>query len=295
MAATLWPTGTHEKTATPMVDATGAITCDTEGAMFKYSYMTVEEHDECDRVGANGFRDSHTGWSPLNMGIETEEYVSFRNGNTYTGYLWGGILGETDYNLVTLFFRGFVPGSTVFISEDGTFMELFLPSVSPICYDTRDGMWNGETQTWDGVDPKTGEWTVTPVSVWNDEAGTWNFEALEDYVFGSARDAIYSGVGSAGFRGDKTPLNKGYNPAPMYWAMPDFDPINKPTFFSQTEFWLLSGWSFEESSFFRTEDGGGGVTTKAGSYFIGLLIRVDNLNFSAVDITFNSYDLECPF
>jgi hypothetical protein len=260
----------------------------------RYTALNDEQYAECDKIGRDGFREGKTDWSPLTSGLPIEEYVAVRNGNTYNGYVWGGDLGVTDFDLSVTFFMGFVPGTTVFISEDGTFMELMLPSLSPVAFDTRDAMWNGETQTWDGVDASTGEWTVDPVTVWDDEAGTWNYEALAPYVFGPFRDAIYSGNGARGFRQDKTPLNLGFNPSPMYWLQPDFDPNMKATFYSQTEFWLLNGWSFEESSNFQTEDVGD-ISTMAGSFFLGLKVRVDNINFSAVDIFFSSYDLQCPF
>jgi len=294
MAETFWPTGTQEKTATPMVDETGAVTCETEGAMMTYTALNDEQYAECDRIGRDGFREGKTDWSPLTSGLPIQEYVAVRNGNTYSGYLWGGALGVADFDLSVTFFMGFVPGTTVFISEDGTFMEAMLPSLSPVAFDTRDGMWNGETQTWDGVDASTGEWTVDPVTLWDDEAGTWNYEVMESYVFGEFRDAIYSGNGSNGFRQDKTPLNLGFNPAPMYWVQPDIDPNLKATFYSQEEFWLLNGWSFEESSNFQTEDEGD-VSTMAGSFYLGLRVRVDNINFSGLEIFFSSYDLPCPF
>jgi hypothetical protein len=94
-------------------------------------------------------------------------------------------------------------------------MEFVCNDWAPVVFDTRDSVWNGTE--WDGVDTD-GNWVGVPVTLFDDDAGTWDLGAFADYVFGPHQNEIYSGVNEDGTafvpsRPSEAPRNKGFVPA----------------------------------------------------------------------------------
>merc|ERR1712071_337229 len=129
-----WPDGSAPATDAPVFDITTMELSSTiEGSLIRYSVNTNAEREKCDTIGAD-FRAAHPVLYVYSIGMDTVPYTSRRNGNSYDGYLYGG---DTEYALSVTFFMGFLPGCSIFIKNDGTFMEVVAPSVSPIVFDTR--------------------------------------------------------------------------------------------------------------------------------------------------------------
>lgn len=298
MALGFWPDGSAPATDAPVFDITTMELSSTiEGSLIRYSVNTNAEREKCDTIGAD-FRAAHPVLYVYSIGMDTVPYTSRRNGNSYDGYLYGG---DTEYALFVTFFMGFLPGCSIFIKNDGTFMEVVAPSVSPIVFDTRDAAWNDETQTWDNVDPDTGEWIDfdSRITFFDEDAEDWDFDAFQDYVISENRDYIYTGM-KDGAKWSGRPyegtLNREGLPAPKYWAIPDEDLYVTPSFFTEDEFWKLIGWSLEEDSkYYATDDPAGDIQTLAGSYSFNVAGRYFNLGQTGIEMTFDSYDIQCLY
>jgi len=206
---------------------------------------------------------------------------------------------EMGKELSTSMFLGGIIGCSIFVSEDGTFMEAVCPTWTPFSFDTRDGMWNGET--WEGVDPDTGEWISDPVTVWDEGALDWNYAVLGPYFFGPNRDAVYSGTNADGSEfvpttARDTPYNRGYKPAPKYWLVDD-DPYTIPAAIFSDEGFGVKGWSLTSGSFdsVSNPDEDPDTNTK-GTFTWNLAVRFSQLprneNFAFI---FDSFNHACLF
>jgi hypothetical protein len=106
-------------------------------------------------------------------------------------------------------------------------MEVDCPGQGNVfVFDSRDSTWDG-TQ-WIGIDGIDGNWVSSPVTFWDDAAKEFNAGAFNYYIYGPERNAIFSGLNADGTafvstKPSDTPLNKGFNPAPSYFAAPDDD------------------------------------------------------------------------
>jgi len=293
MARQFWPDGTYPVTADPTVDAeTGEIMSETEGSVFQVAVMNAEDRAQYEFFGPDA-KDEIEFMSPLNSGMTAESYTSVRNGRDYMGFLYDGdALGATT-------FLGAAAGCTVFIAEDGTFMELICPTWDPFVFDTRDGVWNDETQTWDGVDPDTGEWIDEPVTVWDEEEMEWNMDVLSlPYLLGPNRDAIYTGLNADGSvfvhqNPHDAPLNRAGKPAPFYWGTDEAVDVLPTKFFPDVGF-MFKGWHIGSGEF-EAEDSDPALNTNLkGSYELSVMTRFSSLSrIAPMDFAFDSFCFSC--
>jgi len=296
MARAFWPDGTEPETEIVVLDPeTGALESETEGTVYMYSVNNAEEREKCDQIGT-AVKESIASFTPMNSGLPTSSYTSFRNGKTYSGFMYSDDMGK---ELSTSMFLGGIIGCTIFISEDGTFMEAVCPTWTPFSFDTRDGMWDGET--WVGVDPDTGEWTSDPVTVWDEDALDWNYAVLGPYFFGPNRDAVYSGTNADGSEfvpttARDTPYNRGYKPAPKYWLVDD-DPYTIPAPIFSDEGFGVKGWSLTGGSFdaVSNPDEDPDTNTK-GTFTWSLAVRFSQLPRNEIfAFLFDSFNHACLF
>jgi len=296
MALQFWPDGTQPPTADiEMDEETGELSCESEGAVFRYSVNSLEERTECESLGPTA-KDEIEVMTPYDSGLPVIDYVSARNGRSYKGYLYDDASGR---GLTTTYFLGALTDCKIFVSEDGTFMEGDCPSFDAFAFDTRDGQWNDETQTWDGVDPDTGEWLIDPVTVFDEETSEWNFESLGPYIFGPKRDRVYTGLNDDGtpFVSDRpqdTPMNRPGKPAPKYWVT-DEDVTKNPAVKPSVSFEFL-GWQLIRGEFTAENDPPELNTNTKGSYAWTIETRFTSItNKSNFEFGFSSFNYECLF
>jgi len=292
MARTMWPSGSQPITADPTVDeVTGELSSETEGSVFQVAVLNKEERDSYEDLGpdAKGAIDVMT---PMNSGMDSTTYTSVRNGRDYTGFLYSGDA------LAGITFLGGVAGCVIFIEAAGTFMEAKCPTWDPFAWDTRDGMWNDEDQTWDGVDPATGEWLIDPVTVWDEETMEWNYAVLGPYIFGPERDEVYTGVNEDGSPfvsplPQNAPMNRPGKPAPKYWVTDEDVNVYPPAFFPDVGF-LFKGWRLAGGEF-ETEDSDPAMNTNLkGSFGWKVETRYTSLHrISTYEFEYSSFCFAC--
>jgi hypothetical protein len=114
-------------------------------------------------------------------------------------------------------------------------------------------------------------------------------------VSGSHRNEIYPGVNEDGTafvlsRPSEASLNKGFAPAPSYFAMPceDVSDFFAPT--SPSEHWGIFGWSIGKDADFRsvTSDG----LNNKGSYALSVVNRGSLPNPLVNNFHFDSFQYE---
>jgi hypothetical protein len=124
-------------------------------------------------------------WSRINTHIAKTK-------KEYGGYLYS----ETaDLDIIVTYVFGEEMGCSIFVSSDATFMEFVCNEWAPVVFETRDSVWN--VAGWDGVDTD-GNWVGVPVTLFDDDAGTWDLDAFAYYVSGPHRNENYSGVNEGG-------------------------------------------------------------------------------------------------
>lgn len=230
--------------------------------------------------------------SPTNSGFPAASYTSLRNGRVYSGYLYSAASGKpVDFQD----FFGSRVGCTLFVSEDATFLEADCPEAPPFCFDSRDSTWDGTT--WVGVNPTTGEWLGTPITLYDAAAKNWNFAAFSPYVFGPNRDEVYSGLNADGtvfipIESADTPYNFGYNPAPKFFAT-DEDPYAIPGTFDPSEALVSKGWGVVPAGSYFRATATPGLDDK-GSFNLRLNNRSfqPSINYNNV-FRFDSFQYEC--
>jgi hypothetical protein len=296
MAIQMWPDGTQPPTADVDIDEeTGEMSCETEGSVFRYSVNSLEDRTKCEALGPTAKEEIEV-MTPYDSGIELTDYVSLRNGRSYKGYIYDDPSGR---GLSTVYFLGALTDCSIFVSEDGTFMEGNSPDFDAFAFDTRDGQWNDETQTWDGVDPDTGEWTIDPVTVYDEETMEWNFESLGPYIFGPKRTQVYTGLNPDGSpfvssRPQDTPMNRAGNPPPKYWAT-DEDVNKTPAVKPSVSFEFL-GWQLIRGEFTGVDDPPELNTNTKGSFGWTIETRFTSItNKSNFEFVFSSFNYECLF
>lgn len=296
MALMMWPDGTQPPTLDVDIDEeTGELSCETEGSVFRYSVNSMEERNKCEALGLTAKSEIEV-MTPRNSGVPVVDYVSARNGRSYNGFMYDDASGR---DLSVIYFLGALTGCNIFIAEDGTFMEANCPSFDAFAFDTRDGQWNDETQTWDGVDPDTGEWLIDPVTVYDEEEKEWNLKSLGPYIFGPKRDRIYTGLNEDGTpfvssRPQDTPMNRAGKPAPKYWVT-DEDVNENPAVKPSVSFEFI-GWELIEGEFDAEDSDPAFVTNTKGSIAWTINVRFTSItNKSNFEFGFDSFNYECLF
>lgn len=262
MAELFWPGGKQPITSdvvigSPLFDGdvvTSDLFSETDGTVFRYAAVDSSDRAVCEKLGADNKANIEV-MSPTDSGLTPTEYTSFRNKKIYTGFLYGHDVGLP---VVLTWFLGQVNDCSIFISSDVTFIEIDCPGQGNVfAFDSRDSTWNGSE--WVGIDDN-GEWISSPVTFWDEETQTFNDDAFNDYIYGPNRNEIFSGLNPDGTPFVTTerpdaPLNKGFTPAPFYFATPDesVDAFASGELYPSAPIQAIRGWSMiPDGSYFKT-------------------------------------------
>ena len=226
MGRIFWPAGIQPQTSVPIIsdlDATGtaAISNTTKGTVFRYAVIGSAEDMAIDRLD-KAARDTIGSMSLVASGLETTAYTcAIDNTRTMQGFLYGGDALPVSFS----WFLGAYPDTTVFVSEDATYMQITSQQAGyTYTFDTRDAAWNGTEHV--GVN-SDGTWVTEPLRLVGAD-GTFNMEAFAIYLSGPQRNEIFSGKNADGtdfvdYPRHATPHNRGFNPASTYFAYPGVD------------------------------------------------------------------------
>jgi len=303
MGEVFWPGGIQPQTAAPFFSKPRAIneredialvelSSLTPGTVFRHAAVISADLEKCEQIGS-GIKKLMPEMSILSSGLPAIEYTSMRNGLKYMGYYYGV---DVNRKIVLNWFIGQYNDCSMFVSSDGTFLELVCPLLGNVwIFDTRDSTWNGTT--WVDLD-MNGGWIGTPITFWDASLKKLNVAAFNEYIFGSSRNEIYSGLDENGaplasYLPHYTPLNKGHNPAPKYWALPVEDVTVMPVPIYPGAQVTPFGWHLDsfKSSFKSVSTDG---LNDVGSFSITLKQRTANPQlFATISMSFNSFDYEC--
>ena len=134
------------------------------------------------------------------------------------------------------------------------------------------------------------------MTFWDSGTQEWNMDAFSNYIFGPNRNAIFSGLNQDGtpFSSElssESPLHMGFNPAPLYFALPNKDVESFPTNIYNSK--RTVGWSMlTDSSYFKATKSPN--SDDKGSMQLVVEERTSVPSFrNKMHIRFESFQCEC--
>jgi hypothetical protein len=295
MATAFWPNQIQPQTGSVSIGKgpianTAAVLITTPGTVVRVASVTAFNRERCAQLP----RDIRFGNKTLTLrhpGFEAEEYT-LRSGAGETQRTMRGFVYSPDHNRSVVWTDQFGSAKcTLFVKEDGTFMELDCPlQYAAYVWDTRDSTWDSANQTWVGVD-EDGTWTDDPVTVWDESTGKINMDSLVTYVIGPDRDQMYGNT--SGTKVHQVALELGDNAPPSYWALPGFN-VNTssiPTVYPTKGILDPVAWYWKAATFRtnKAED-----LDNKGSFEMTLVSICDSPSrVDTIDVAFASFSYEC--
>jgi len=225
MADVFWPGGVQPVTAevtqqhSPFwggIAGKLSLHAPTAGSVIRYSVVSPEERKACNQLPDAMRAKPYKQLSLTNPGFAAEDYTLVSSGKKMRGFVYNKKNGR-GRGMQWSWFMGREKDGELFVSEDGTFMELACPTnMNVFVWDSRDAMWNGAD--YGGRVDASGNWIGAPATLDEVIVGL-------PYLFGPDRAIVW---GSGGTALHQIGFNKPGKPNPKYYAWPDADLVAGP-------------------------------------------------------------------